>query len=97
MARLGANAKSEDEVDAIECNWAGVESKPCEAAALQRNEEGAAACVLEERSRAPPECFALPPARDGENNLTFAKASVMFSLSIAPMFIVNLKLERRTR
>jgi hypothetical protein len=89
-ARLGARARSDDKEERIDWEWAGGERRPLEAAGLQWKEDGAAAWDLEVRSSKPPLCFAPPPARDGENNLTFANASVMFSLSTIPKFIETL-------
>ena len=94
-ARLGARARSEDDVDVMEWECAGVERTASGAMGWQWRP--AAAWVLEERSRMPPWCLAPPPAREGENSLTFAKASVMFSLSASPKFIVNLIFGGRAR
>ena len=67
------------------------------AASLQWKAEGAATWVLDDRSSKLPACFAPPPARDGENNLTFAKASVMFSLSPSLKFIFLMQLGESRR
>ncbi len=89
-ARLGAHT-SEDDVERIECEWAGVARTARGAASEQWKADKAAAWLFKrDRSRAPPECLAPPPLRDGENNLTFANASAIFSLSIAPKFICEL-------
>ncbi len=91
-ARLGANTPAVNEDEALGGGWAGVAKIARAAASVQWNADGAAAWLFDDRSSKPPACFAPPPARDGENNLTFAKASVMFSLSPSPKFIFLMQL-----
>lgn len=89
-ARLGARALADDNVEEAECECDGVAMMPRAAASLQWKEEDEVAWLLEDRSRMVPECFAPPLAREGENSLTFAKASVIFSLSPSAKLIVTL-------
>ncbi len=88
---MGAHAREEDDVERREWEWAGVARIVRAAESVPWKADGAAAWLFRrDRSRVPPGCFAPPPERDGENNLTLANASAMFSLSIAPKFICKL-------
>jgi hypothetical protein len=89
-SRFGANETSDDALKPMGFGCAGVARIVRAAGSMLWKAEGAAAWALEDRSRVPPECLKLLPARDGENILTFAKASVMFSLSPNPKFMVKL-------
>ena len=88
---MGAHAREEDDVERREWEWAGVARIVRDAESEPWKADGAAAWLFRrDRSRVPPGCLAPPPERDGENSLTLANASAMFSLSIAPKFMCKL-------